>query len=196
VAERRQAALPLFEAAALYGAYRWAELRLFEVTGGWAQGADDPAVQLHLDAVSAEHAFHAELWAARLPVLDGVDPEALTRLSGVPLGPLFAALAATESTAGRLAALWRVVVPRLLTTYDRHLRRAAPVADLPAIRALRLVRRDERESLAVGEALLRRLCRDPAAGEAADAARRRLEAEIAAGGGSGGLVAWPAHRPR
>jgi hypothetical protein len=187
----RPGALPLARAAELLGAYRWAERRLFELTGAWAAGTDVPSVQLHLDAVSAEHAWHAELFADRLPVLDGTDREALTRPAGPALGPVMEALAATEGTVGRLAGLYRVVVPRLLTTYGRHLELAAPVADGPAIRALRLVRRDEVESLLRGESLLEGLLVAPADAEAAAEAQRRLESAVVSAGVVGGLVPWP-----
>jgi hypothetical protein len=40
------------------------------------------AVQVHLDAQSMRHAWHAELFAERLPVLAGADPDGLTRALG------------------------------------------------------------------------------------------------------------------
>lgn len=187
----RPAALTLFRTAELVGAYRWTERRLFELTGAWAVEADAPAVRLHLDRVSAEHAWHAELWAARLPVIDGVDPDALTRPLGPAVGPLMEALAATAGTVGRLAGLYRVVLPRLLVTYHRHLERAVAVADGPVVRALRLVRRDEAESWAQGESLLEGALATPSDADAAAEVQRRLEATVVAAGAGEGLVPWP-----
>ncbi len=184
-------ALPLERAAELVGAYRWAERRLFELTGAWAAEADLPALQVHLDRVSTEHAWHAELWEARLPALDGTDREALTRPAGPALGPLVDALAATGPTLGRLAGLTRVVLPRLLVTYDRHLARAVPVADGPVVRALRLVRRDELEAWAEGEALLEGALRTAADAEAAAETQKRLEAVLVGAAVGEGLVPWP-----
>jgi hypothetical protein len=184
-------ALPLARAAELVGAYRWAERRVFELTGAWAAEADLPAVQIYFDRVSTDCAWHAELWEARLPVLDGWDREALTRPAGPALGPLFDALAATGSTLGRLAGLTRVVLPRLLVTYERHLARAVPVTDGPVMRALRLVRGDELEALAEGEALLEGALLSASDAEEAAGAQVRLEAAAVGAGADGGLVPWP-----
>lgn len=183
--------LTLAQAAERFGAYRWAEQRLFELTGAWAAEATSPEARIHLDVVSGQHAWHAELWAARLPVLDGTDREALTRPAGPVLGPLLDEVARTHGTVPRLAALYRVVVPRLLTTYGRHLRRTAPVADAPAVRALRLVRRDEIESWEAGEALLEHLVVGAGDAAAAAAVQARLEAGLVASWAGCGLLPWP-----
>ncbi len=189
--DRPLGALPLERAAEHVGAYRWVERRLFELTGAWAAEADLPAVQVHLDRVSTEHAWHAELWEDRLPVLDGTDREALTRPAGPALGALIDTLAATGQTLGRLAGLTRVVLPRLLVTYDRHLARAVPVADGPVVRALRLVRRDELEAWAEGEALLEGALRTTADAAVVAEAQQRLEAAVVGAAIGGGLVPWP-----
>jgi hypothetical protein len=184
-------ALPLVRAAELVGAYRWTERRLFELTGAWAADADLPAVQVFFDRVSTEHAWHAELFEARLPRLDGTDRERLTRPAGPTLGPLIDTLAETTPTRSRLAGYVRVVLPRLLVTYDRHLARAVPVADGPVVRALRLVRRDELEAWREGEALAQ-----GSLGTAADAdevaeAQRHLERAVVVASVGEGLVPWP-----
>ncbi|HEX3946612.1 MAG TPA: hypothetical protein VHW47_02855 [Acidimicrobiales bacterium] len=184
--------LRLEQAASLVGAYRWAEHRLFELTGAWAAEPAPPGVQVHLDEVSAQHGWHAQLWADRLPVLDWFDPATVTLPAGPAAGPLLEALAALPADpVDRLAGLYRVVVPRLLVGYDRHLARAVPVADAPVIRALRLVRRDEVASWRAGEALLQGLLGE--AGRAAAAARvqRDLEAPMAAQRIGPGLFPWP-----
>ena len=38
--------------------------------GDWVADMPIAAVQVHLDAQSMRHAWHAELWAERLPVRD------------------------------------------------------------------------------------------------------------------------------
>jgi hypothetical protein len=82
----------LAESAALLGSHRWTEHQLFELTGAWAATAGTPAVRVHLFEVSHQHAWHAQLWADRLPALDGVDPEALSVPLGPALGPLLDAV--------------------------------------------------------------------------------------------------------
>ena len=133
--------LPLEASATLVGEYRWIEHALYRLLGEWVTDMPIAAVQVHLDAQSMRHAWHAELWAERLPVRAGDDPDGWTTPSG-PSAALFTALSGTalplegpgstwppagEDVVGpagalpRLAGLYRVVLPRLVTTYQRHL---------------------------------------------------------------------------
>jgi len=133
------------QAAAVHGAYRWVEHRLFALAGAWAaRGANDPGARLLLDEASLQHAWHARLWADRLPVLDGVDPD---RFTVAPAGcdALFAELADLGDRSGDapalvagLSGLYDVVVPALLTSYGHHRRIATEVTDRPTERALGL----------------------------------------------------------
>ena len=66
------------------GEYRWIENALYRLLGGWVTDTPVAAVQVHLDAQSMRHAWHAELWAERLPVLAGADPDGLTVPSAPP----------------------------------------------------------------------------------------------------------------
>jgi hypothetical protein len=189
-----RSALELGQAAELLGAYCFVERRLFELTGAWSVEVGRPGVAVQLDAVSQQHAWHAELWAERLPVLAGVEPASLIRPLGAALGPLLDSLAACESDVERLAGLYRCVLPRLLASYGGHLRRAVPVTDAPTIRALRLVRADELAAWQVGEAQLEGLIDTAAAAELAAATLGRLEGTLAAAGPSVGLVPWPGEK--
>ena len=191
--------LTLEQSAALAGRYRWVEHRLFELTGSWAPSAPAPAAQVLLDALSLQHAWHAELWADRLPVLDGVDHDRLTR-SPAALARLFEAMAepdrleppaGEERWVARLAGLFRVVLPRLAVGYGRHLSMAVPATDGPTIRALRLILRDELEAWQAGEALLEELVTGPARAAAAAAAQHLLENLLVSGNSGPGLVPWP-----
>lgn len=189
--------LPIHRSAQLLGGYRWIEHRLFELTGAWAAQAPLPEVQVYLDETSAAHAWRAELWADRLPVLDGLDPDTLTVPFGPAVTPLFDALAGeeTEGVVQRLAGLCRVVLPRLAVTYGTHLARATPVSDGPVIRVLRLARRDVVESWLAGEAVLERLLRRPHDAQVAATAQGGLEGLVVAADVGGGLVPWPAVEP-
>ena len=83
-------AMPLDRTAALVGEYRWIETALFALLGTWVADMPIAGVQVHLDSQSMRHAWDAELWADRLPVRHGVDPDALTRPS-TATAALFAA---------------------------------------------------------------------------------------------------------
>jgi len=205
------AALPLARTAELVGEYRWVEATLFRLLGSWVTDMPIAAVQVHLDAQSMRHAWHAELWGDRLPVMAGVDPDALTRPS-VATAALFAALDGIEPAVEgpgstwpaadhdgpirpgalpRLAGLYRVVLPRLVTSYTRHLRVVAPVSDGPLRRALRLVLRDEVEDWLAGERLVQRLMTRPHDVAAVYEFLPHLESVAVGAGAHSGLVDLP-----
>ena len=190
-------ALPLEAQARVIGAYQWIERRLFEVLGGWVMSEPVDEAQLVFDIYSRQHAWHAELWAERLPVLDTMDPATLTLPPSVEVDRLFGMLAGAapgQAVAGggtlvRLVSLARVVLPRLIAGYDLHLRRAAPVADGPVVRSLRLVMRDEIEAWQTTETLVQTLVDRPHDIAVVTAHQQILE-EMLAGIGAG-LVPWP-----
>ena len=207
--------LTLDAAAGLVGEYRWIEHALYRLLGEWVTDMPIAAVQVHLDAQSMRHAWHAELWAERLPVLAGADPDGWTTPSA-PTTALFAALSgvappahgpgslwppAEEDDFGhpgalpRLAGLYRVVLPRLVTSYERHLRVVSPMTDAPVARALRLVLNDEIEDWHAGERLVERLVSRPHDVAAVYEFLERLEAVVVGAGATSGLVAIPGPVP-
>lgn len=190
-------ALPLDAAARTIGAYQWIEQRMFEILGGWVASEPIAEARLVFDVHSQQHAWHAELWADRLPVLDAVDPRTLTVTPSVEVDRLLVALAGgtpgTGAAAGgtllRLVGVARVVLPRLVAGYGLHLRRAAPVADGPVVRCLRLVLRDEIEAWQTTETLVQTLVHRPHDIAVVTAHQQALEEKLA--GIGPGLVPWP-----
>jgi hypothetical protein len=190
-------ALPLEVQARVIGSYQWIERHLFEVLGGWVVSEPVPEARLMFDVYSQQHAWHAELWADRLPVLDSLDQATLTlppsvevdRLLGLLAGGVPGQAPAAGGTLLRLVAMARVVLPRLIAGYGLHLRRAAPVADAPVVRSLRLVTRDEIEAWQATETLVQTLVHRPHDIAVVTAHQQTLE-EILAGIGPG-LVPWP-----
>src|SRR3982751_5618517 len=65
------------ETARRVGNYKWAEMRLFEVLGGWAATVPELDVKLRLGTHTYHHAWHAELWHKRLPELRELNHERL-----------------------------------------------------------------------------------------------------------------------
>ena len=209
------APLGLDASAALVGEYRWIEHALYRLLGQWVTDMPIAAVQVHLDAQSMRHAWHAELFAERLPVLAGADPDAWT-VPSPPTTALFAALSGTHpppfgaasvpvavdegafehpGALPRLAALYRVVLPRLVTSYELHLRVVTPMTDAPVARALRLVLNDEIEDWQAGERLVERLVSRPHDVAAVYEFLQRLEAVVVGAGATSGLVAIPGPTP-
>ena len=208
--------LPLVQTAVIVGRYRWVEHALYALLGRWVEDAALPVVQVHLDAQSMRHAWHAELWAERLPVLASSNPDRLTvpspamaalfRLlgasvprtgaSGEASGSGFdvvldAGTADVPGTLPRLAALYRVVLPRLVATYEQHWAVTAEPTDGPVRRALRLVLNDEIEDWRAGERLVQQLMTRPHDVAVVVEYQRRLEAAIVGAGGHTGLVRIP-----
>jgi hypothetical protein len=203
--------LPLGTTAALVGEYRWIENALYRLLGEWVTDMPLAAVQVHLDGQSMRHAWHAELWAERLPVFDGADPDALT-VPSAPTAALFATLVGASpptdqpgsswppaederlSRPGalpRLAGLYRVVLPRLVTSYERHRRVAGAVTDGPVLRALGLVLNDEVDDWLAGERLVERLVTRPHDVAAVYEFLERLESAVVGAGARSGLVTVP-----
>jgi hypothetical protein len=208
------AGLTLHDQARLVGGYQWVERRLFEVLGAWVGSEPVPEAQVLYDVYSQQHAWHAELLAERLPVLDSLDPATLTVPPDAEVDRTLGLLAGTVSDQGavggegaggpgapprgtvpaggtllRLVGLGRVVLPRLVAGYNLHLRRLSSVADAPVGRCLRLVRRDELEQWQAIEALTQSLLRRPHDIAVVTAHQQLLE-ELLAGSGAG-LVPWP-----
>lgn len=203
--------LPLADAAALIGEYRWIEDALYRLLGQWVVDMPLATVQVHLDAQSMRHAWHAELWGDRLPVRDGFDPDVLT-VSSAPSAALVRALSGQDAgedgdpaqpwspdhpsghpgALPQLAGLYRVALPRLVVSYERHLRSIAPVTDAPVARALRLVLNDEIEDWRAGEHMVQRLVTRPHDVVAVHEFLQHLESAVVVAGATSGLVAFPA----
>ena len=185
--------LDLHQAAQLVGAYCAIERRLFELTGALATEAEmPPDVQVYLDSLSTEHAWHAELWADRLPVVSGIDAAALVELPR-PAKEVFDAIA-SAGPAEQMVGLFRVVLPRLIASYADHEASASAASEQPNLRALRLVLRDQLEALVTGEALVQAFLGTPEAVTAAGETVIRLESTLVAAGVIPGFVRRPGRR--
>lgn len=151
------ATLMLAETARRVGSYAWVEMRLFEILGAWVASAPEVGVKLRFGTECYHHAWHAELWRARLPHLDQVDLDDLTAAANEQLEAFMAGLAAPaepDQTIEKLVGLYRVLLPHKVTAYTEHLRAASIVSDAPIIRALNLALADELADWRSGEILV------------------------------------------
>jgi len=181
-APARSAALGLEEQARLTGAYRWTERRLFELLGAWVADERSEQARVLFDLQSQQHAWHSQLFGERLPVLDWIDPEELTRATNHEAEQVLGIVGAAESTLLRLVGIGRFVLPRLVTGYTLQLERASTVADAPLRRALRLVLRDEIEAWQASELMLQGLVRDSGDADSASQHLACLETVLAGSG--------------
>ena len=103
--------VPLLALAERIAELRAAELELFEALGAAARDSGDPVAKPLLASCAHHLAWHAELWAQRMPALPGVDLDAITDAAraGVVSDPV----AALDDIARRCDQLAREVDPVL-----------------------------------------------------------------------------------
>jgi hypothetical protein len=167
--------LLLDEAVRLVGGHLWAESRLFETIGGWVASTDEPEAKLLFDRHSQHHAWRAQQWWDRLPVLADIERERLIQPPTPAAAGAGAALAGLDGTVPRLAGAYRVALPRLFAAYHRHRLQADPTSDASAIRTLDLLVPDVVADWREGEVFLQLLLDDPTRVDQAAAAVASLE---------------------
>ncbi len=186
MSDRAPGTAGIAETARLLGHYTAVEEGLFELLGAFAASEVVPEAAVLFDGLSQQHAWHASLFAACRPRLPGD--------AGAPVVPpppaaeLLEQWGALDDSVARLGPLARVVLPRLVVGYRRHLARIRPLSDASVKRALRLVVRDEVEAMVEAETVLESLLERPGASDAVARATNSLE-KLVAGVGPG-LVGW------
>jgi hypothetical protein len=120
------------------------ELVLFEAFGRWISTTSEASTKPALAAASRRHAWHAELWRERFPVIPDADVDGAVAAERSSLSPLIDALAtfdALPSGAGRLAVADHVTT-ELAREYQAALTAIDPLLDAPTARVLALVLAD------------------------------------------------------
>ncbi|HEV8586331.1 MAG TPA: hypothetical protein VGT02_15300 [Methylomirabilota bacterium] len=171
--------------------YRYAEERMMRGLGGWIALTPELPAKLLFGRHVWDCAQHADLWGRRLPELRTAAQE-----SEPANDAMVAFMDALESPEGprqtleRIAGVYRVLKPHLVTVYARHLASTNAVYEPPTRRILARCLEEERRHAAAGAVVLDRLTRDAAArGRVADWERRLLEALEKAGGVTGDAAA-------
>jgi hypothetical protein len=177
------------EAARRVGHYKWTEMRLFEVLGGWVATVPELDVKMVLGRHTYHHAWHAELWHKRLPELREMNQERLN----VPPNDAYVAFMdavrepeAAEQTIEKLVGVYRVLIPRKIGVYTYHLNGTSTITDAPTIRSLKFALQDEFEDWRDGEMLLQSLIDTPEKVERAARRQADLERLYLASGGIAG----------
>ena len=177
------------ETARRVGNYKWAEMRLFEVLGGWVATVPELDVKLVLGRHTYHHAWHSELWHKRLPELREMNQERLT----LPPNPEFEKFMdavrepeAPELTIEKLTGVYRVLIPRFIAVYTYHLNGTSSITDAPTIRSLKFALQDEFEDWRDGEMLIQSLLETDEEVDRAAAHQVKLEKLMLAAGGIAG----------
>ncbi len=151
------ALLGLEESSRVVARHHWVESNLFALLGGWVQTTSTPDAKLLFDRQAGHHAWRAQQWWNRLPVLADVDRAVLVALPGDRLATVFKALSEEESTLSRLVCTYRVLIPRLAGAYERHRASVEAVADSSVLRTLEILARDVSSDWLDGEVILERV---------------------------------------
>ncbi len=179
----------LHESARMMATVRWVEHRLFEILGRFATDEADPVVATMFGTHGHQHAWHAELWRDRIPAIPGVDVVAVPMAPGEATASAFDTVATTTGTAERLAAVYRLLLPRLMSLYERWRAELDPRLDGPTVRVLTLALRDDTDQLAEVNRRLTEKISDPSTARRAAAHLGELEAQLVESTGFTGP--WP-----
>ena len=174
------------ETARRVGHYKWTEMRIFELMGGWVATVPELDIKLRLGTHCYHHAWHSELWHKRLPELREMNPERLTLPPNDEYVAFTDALGepeAPEQTIEKLVGLYRVLLPRLIAAYTYHLNNTSEITDAPTIRSLKFCLQDDIEEWREGEMLVQSLLDSPEEIKRASVHQARLETLLIASGG-------------
>ncbi len=177
------------ESARRVGNYRWAEMKLFEVLGGWIATVPELDVKLVLGRHCYHHAWHAELWTKRLPELREMNVERMTKPANDAFERFMEAIRepeAPELTIEKLVGVYRVLIPRFIAAYTYHAAATSSITDAPTIRSLNHALADEYEGWREGEMLIQSLLDSADKVERAVARQRTLELMLVEAGGVAG----------
>ena len=177
------------DSARRIGNYKWAEMRLFEVLGGWVATIPELDVKMVLGRHTYHHAWHAELWHKRLPELREMNPDRLTQPPNDEFVTFMNAIRepeAPELTIEKLVGVYRVLIPRFIAVYTYHLNGTSTITDAPTIRSLKFALQDEFDDWRDGEMLLQSLIDTPEKVERASRRQEALEKLYLASGGIAG----------
>jgi hypothetical protein len=177
------------ETARRVGHYKWIEMRLFEVLGGWVATVPELDVKLRLGTHCYHHAWHAELWHKRLPELREMNPERLTVPPNDELVAFVDALTEPEGpelTIEKLVGVYRVLIPAKVAAYTYHRNNTSTITDAPTIRSLGFILQDEMDDWRDGEMMLQSLIETEDELQRAVDHQRKLQSLLLAAGGIAG----------
>ena len=174
------------ETATRVGHYKWIEMRIFELMGGWVATVPELDIKLRLGTHCYHHAFHSELWHKRLPELREMNPDRLTLPPNPEMEAFVEAMAGPEDadlTIEKLVGMYRVLLPHLIAAYTYHRNNTSQITDAPTIRSIDFCLQDDMEEWREGEMILQSLIETPE--EVQRAAKHQAELTtlmVAAGG--------------
>jgi hypothetical protein len=167
------------------------------VLGGWIALTPELPAKLLFGRHVWDCAQHADAWGRRLPELRSPAQQSEPANEGVArLMDRLETAEGPRQTPERLAGVYRVLKPHLVTVYARHLEAANPVYEPPTRRILTRCLEEERRHVASGAAVMTALLRGHDLVARAAGWERSLLAMLAEAGGVTGDVKAPMIDPR
>jgi hypothetical protein len=175
---------PVEDSARLIRNYRYAVERMMRILGGWIALTPELSAKLLLGRHVWDNAQHADALGRRLPELRSAGGVSEPANAGV-VAFMDAVEAPQEAhqTVERLVAVYGVLKPHLLASYEDHLSRANAVYEPPTLRILARCAEDERRHTAAGMVVLGHLASAPGLADRGKAWQAKLEALLRAAGG-------------
>ncbi len=161
--------------------YRYLEVQLMEMIGGWSHTTPQLAVKATFGYHVYDHAQAADQLGERLSQLrSGRDRE---EPATDDIARLCEDIWKLDSTIDRLVAVYRVLEPHLVSTYVYHADATDPLIDTPSVRLLRQLAGFDQSHIAWGQAVLDALTQAPEDRKHALEVQADLEARLVACGG-------------
>src|SRR5919199_3757908 len=161
--------------------YRYLEVQLMEMLGGWSHTTPQLAFKATFGYHVFDHAQSADLLGERLYQLRS------RRDREEPATDDFAHLCEyvwhLDAVIDRLVAVYRVLEPHLVSTYAYHADATDPLIDTPTVRLLRQLAAMDQSHIAWGQAVLDALTSEPAARRQALETQGRIEGLLVECGG-------------
>src|SRR5262245_1314859 len=138
--------------------YRWLEERFMRLLGGWIALTPELPIKLLFGRHVWDCAQHADLWGRRLPELRSPAHRGEPPTEGFArLVEEIDRLQARHESVERVVAVYRVLKPHLIASYEGHLASANPVYEPPTRRILARCLDEERRHVAAAAVILARL---------------------------------------
>jgi len=167
----------------LLGRYRYVEIQMMELMGGWAYTIVDPEIKIGFGRQMFQDAVHADLLGKRIPELKGRSAHFHVIPPSDAVVRAIENIWKAEGDMRRMCGLYRVLKPALTEAYRSHIAMAELPADEPTAYILRHIADEERDQCAWGEKIIARLGTDPGLAEW----EKELSGAIADAGGFAGV---------
>ena len=167
----------------LLGRYRYTEIQLMELMGSWAYTMVDPEIKIGFGRHMFQDSVHADLIGKRIPELKGRSQHFHSIPPSDEFVKLLEKIWKEADELLRMAGLYRVLKPELVSVYRRHIDRLELPADEPTGYILRLIADEEQDHIEWAEKVIERLLAATKRNDEVVAWQKNLSRELQEAGG-------------